>query len=120
IALIVFGPRKLPMMAKRAGEFLRELKSVSNDFRSTWEKEVNFEETSSRQPIENDTQNYIGNGESFGKEISKADASEIIGNQMLPQIKEISSEDFEKLIKSQKEIRTQPIDKITSEKSEWF
>ncbi len=42
---------------------------------------------------------------------------------MLPQIKEVSSEDFEKLVKSQKEINPQPMDKMdkaTSEKSEWF
>ncbi len=124
IALIVFGPRKLPLMAKKAGEFLRELKSVSNDFKSTWEKEVNFEETVSREPIENDSQNYIGDGESFGREISKVNKNGTKEeNQMLPKIKEISSEDFEKLIKSQKEINPEPIDKtdkVISEKSEWF
>ncbi len=123
IALIVFGPRKLPMMAKKAGEFLRELKSVSSDFRSTWEKEVNFDETSSRQPIENNSQNYINNGENFSNEISKAGGNGTNEHQMLPQIKEVSSEDFEKLVKSQKEINPQPMDKMdkaTSEKSEWF
>jgi sec-independent protein translocase protein TatB len=123
IALIVFGPRKLPLMAKKAGEFMRELKSVSSEFKSTWEKEVNFEETSSRKPLENNSENYIGEGESFGKEISKVETNGTSEHQMLPQIKEVSSEDFEKLIKSQKEINPEPIDKIISEKSEkseWF
>jgi Tat protein translocase TatB subunit len=123
IALIVFGPRKLPLMAKKAGEFMRELKSVSSEFKSTWEKEVNFEETSSRKPLENNSENFTGEGESFGKEISKVKTNGTSKHQMLPQIKEVSSEDFEKLIKSQKEINPEPIDKIISEKSEkseWF
>lgn len=120
IALIVFGPRKLPLMAKKAGEFMRELKSVSSEFKSTWEKEVNFEETSSRKPLENNSENFTGEGESFGKEISKVKTNGTSEHQMLPQIKEVSSEDFEKLIKSQKEINPEPIDKVTSERSEWF
>lgn len=120
IALIVFGPRKLPLMAKKAGEFMRELKSVSSEFKSTWEKEVNFEETSSRKPLENNSENFIGKGESFGKEISKVETNGTSEHQMLPQIKEVSSEDFEKLLKSQKEINLEPIDKVTSERSEWF
>lgn len=120
IALIVFGPRKLPLMAKKAGEFMRELKSVSSEFKSTWEKEVNFEETSSQKPLENNSENFIGEGESFGKEISKVETNGTSEHQMLPQIKEVSSEDFEKLIKSQKEINPEPIDKVTSERSEWF
>jgi Tat protein translocase TatB subunit len=40
IALIVFGPRKLPQMARTVGKAMAEFRRASNEFRSTWEKEA--------------------------------------------------------------------------------
>ena len=48
IALIVFGPRKLPQLGKSLGKSLAEFKRASNDLRSTLEDEIRVEET--RQP----------------------------------------------------------------------
>ncbi len=42
VALIVFGPRKIPELARKAGKILAEFKKVSSDFRATWEDEVNL------------------------------------------------------------------------------
>lgn len=44
IALIVLGPRKLPQMAKTVAKTMGEFKSATNEFKSTWEKEVAFED----------------------------------------------------------------------------
>lgn len=44
VALIVFGPRKIPEMARKAGKIMAEFKKVSNDFRTTWEQEVDLTE----------------------------------------------------------------------------
>ena len=44
IALIIFGPRKLPELAKKAGKIMSEFRGTANEFKQTWEKEVNFEE----------------------------------------------------------------------------
>ncbi len=44
VALIVFGPRKIPEMARKAGKIMAEFKKVSSDFRATWEQEVNLTE----------------------------------------------------------------------------
>lgn len=44
VALIILGPRRLPEMAKKAGKIMADFRSTTNEFRSTWEREVNFEE----------------------------------------------------------------------------
>lgn len=46
IALIVFGPRKLPQMAKTLGKMMAEFRGATNEFKTTWQKEVSFEEES--------------------------------------------------------------------------
>jgi Tat protein translocase TatB subunit len=44
IALIVFGPAKLPEMARTLGKFSRNLKKMSSDFTATVTKEIGLEE----------------------------------------------------------------------------
>ena len=44
IALIFLGPRKLPQLAKTVGKTLADFRNTTNEFKSTWEREVNFEE----------------------------------------------------------------------------
>jgi TatA/E family protein of Tat protein translocase len=43
IALIVFGPRKLPDIGKTLGKGLAEFKKASNDLKRTWEDEVRLD-----------------------------------------------------------------------------
>lgn len=43
VALIVFGPRKLPEIGKSLGKMMAEFRKASNDFRSTIESEVEAE-----------------------------------------------------------------------------
>lgn len=44
VALIFLGPRRLPEIARKAGKIMADLRSTASDFKSTWEKEVDFEE----------------------------------------------------------------------------
>jgi sec-independent protein translocase protein TatA len=43
IALIVFGPRKLPELGKSLGKGLAEFKRASNELKQTWEDEVRLD-----------------------------------------------------------------------------
>jgi sec-independent protein translocase protein TatA len=54
IALIVFGPRKLPQLGKSLGKSIAEFKRASNELRSTLEEEIRVEETRREimEPIE--------------------------------------------------------------------
>ncbi len=50
IALIVFGPRKLPELGRTLGKSLGEFKRASNDLRNTLEEEIHVEEQTRRTP----------------------------------------------------------------------
>ena len=44
IALIIFGPRKLPELGKSLGKSIAEFKRASNELKSTLEEEIRMEE----------------------------------------------------------------------------
>ena len=44
IALIIFGPRKLPELGKSLGRSINEFKKASNDLQNTLEQEIKIEE----------------------------------------------------------------------------
>ena len=44
IALIIFGPRKLPELGRSLGKSIGEFKKASNELRSTLEEEIQIEE----------------------------------------------------------------------------
>jgi Tat protein translocase TatB subunit len=50
IALIVFGPRKLPEIGKSVGRMMAEFRKASNDFRRTLEEEVEAERMRPAEP----------------------------------------------------------------------
>jgi sec-independent protein translocase protein TatB len=41
LALVIFGPKKLPEIARQAGRLLNEVKRASNEFKAQIEQEVN-------------------------------------------------------------------------------
>ena len=43
VALIIFGPRKLPEIGRTVGKSLAEFKRASEDFKRTWEREVELD-----------------------------------------------------------------------------
>ena len=51
VALIVFGPRKLPEIGKTAGKMLAEFRKASNEFRRTIEDEVEAERRRDTTPV---------------------------------------------------------------------
>ncbi len=48
IALIIFGPRKLPELGRSLGKSLAEFKRASNELKSTLEEEIRMEEQRSK------------------------------------------------------------------------
>ena len=90
IALIVFGPRKLPEIAKKIGKTMNEFKRAGQEFRSTWEREVTLEE-----------EEKIFFKDPFGEnpvvaEIKYSETTTITENKILPpEIKEVSRADFQ-------------------------
>jgi sec-independent protein translocase protein TatB len=47
MALVFFGPRKLPQISRSLGKNLADFRRASEDFKRTWDREVNLEDTGS-------------------------------------------------------------------------
>jgi len=52
IALIIFGPRKLPELGRSLGRSLSEFKRASNELRQTLDEEIRVEEKKATAPSE--------------------------------------------------------------------
>lgn len=81
VALIFLGPRKMPQMARKIGKIMAEFRGTANEFKATWEREVNFEEEAKLlnvAAIENETvaRNETGSSPA-APEVKEADASAI-------------------------------------------
>jgi TatA/E family protein of Tat protein translocase len=50
IALIIFGPRKLPELGRTLGKSLSEFRRASNDLRNTLEEEIRLDEQKTTAP----------------------------------------------------------------------
>ena len=50
LALIIFGPRKLPELGRSLGKSLGEFKRASNELRNTLDEEIRIEEERSQRP----------------------------------------------------------------------
>jgi Tat protein translocase TatB subunit len=44
MALVFFGPRKLPQISRSLGKNLADFRRASEDFKRTWDREVNLED----------------------------------------------------------------------------
>jgi len=44
MALVFFGPRKLPQLSRQLGKSMAEFRRASEDFKRTWDREVSLEE----------------------------------------------------------------------------
>ena len=55
IALVVFGPRRLPELGRSLGKAIAEFKRATNDLQNTLEQEIRADEQRSRQAIDSST-----------------------------------------------------------------
>ena len=91
IALIVFGPRKIPQLAKTVGKTMADFRKVTHEIKSTWEKEV--EEDSKL------LKTFASDPEVDAPVLNPV--QETTPNLLAPQVKELSAEDVAKLFPNQ-------------------
>jgi len=53
VALIFLGPRRMPEMARKLGKIMSEFRGTANEFKETWQREVDFEEEAKAFDIKN-------------------------------------------------------------------
>jgi Tat protein translocase TatB subunit len=117
IALIVFGPRKLPELARTIGRTMADFRKVTGEFRQTWEKEVAEDKemlrTLAEDPLKEETIETVTKVEDKAKLLA-------------PAVKELTSEEIAKMFPN-KEIKaeevvaeeTQP-ETVTLSKRDWL
>lgn len=57
VALIIFGPRKLPTIGRTIGKYTAEFKRASREFRDTFEREVQMAELEEKQTVASTAKN---------------------------------------------------------------
>lgn len=125
VALIVFGPRKLPEMMKMFGKAMAEFRKSTNEFKNSWEREVSIEnlekqDEQKKNLLENQDENTIGRN-SYPLE------NEIV----VPEVKEISQDDFnqavstkenkeKELIETENVVETSALGNKINAKQDWL
>lgn len=103
IALIFFGPRKLPQLARSMGKGLAEFRKASDDFKRTWEREVALESAKAddNSLIEADEQPVYEGPQGFDEPVIETPNSELVvaresqvqnSSEIAPEEIEISAE----------------------------
>jgi sec-independent protein translocase protein TatB len=94
IALIFLGPRKLPEIARKIGKIMAEFRSTTQEFKSTWEREVNLEAEAKAFDLDLIEEERA---DRQAGELSSA-TSEVENSIGAPQVKEIDPNSFEQFV----------------------
>jgi sec-independent protein translocase protein TatA len=80
IALIFFGPRKLPQLARSMGKGLAEFRKASDDFKRTWEREVALETANNEDHslLEAEQQSTLETSQPFDEPVIETPNSELV------------------------------------------
>ncbi|MGC2236307.1 MAG: twin-arginine translocase TatA/TatE family subunit [Pyrinomonadaceae bacterium] len=92
VALIFFGPRKLPDFARSLGKIMNEFRRSSNEFKQTWEREVASEVNQLKEET-----SFTSVSQNSGKVEESIEKNSIAAKKTMisPEIKELSEEDFQ-------------------------
>jgi TatA/E family protein of Tat protein translocase len=116
IALIVFGPRKLPELARMLGKAMNEFRRTTDDFKQTWAREVDFE-------IEGNSDkgklNSISENPPLIENSIQKSTIGVRNEIVAPEIREIKQTDFEENF-AEKEINTKEPESKQTNKRDWL
>jgi Tat protein translocase TatB subunit len=119
IALIIFGPRKLPEMIRMIGKTMAEFRRSTDEFKRTWQKEVDFEDSDYKSS--GNSELLLGKHSRIENSIGRV--SNLEDNKIIaPEIKEVNGSDFPPNIP---EIKSPSIDEAkmeinTADKRNWL
>lgn len=107
VALVLLGPRRLPEMARKAGKLMAEFRGTANEFKETWQREVNFEEEAKALNLKDDI-----DAQPIKRVETTPATATAVTSPAAPMIKEVDPETLERLKPAEK-----PTDKTTEQKT---
>lgn len=113
VALIFLGPRRLPEIARKLGKIMAEFRTTTNEFRATWEREVDFEEEAKALRLG-----------AIEEEAERPIARENLGSETaaLPEVRPIDPSEFEAARPGEPDGTTDPPENLRdteSDKRNW-
>lgn len=110
VALIFLGPRRLPEIAKKMGKIMADFRNTTNEFKQTWEREVNFEEEAKalREIADDTAPRVTPPGDAYTEGISA------------PEIKQIDASNFEAIPLSEDKPETEAEQKADDPQPDTF
>jgi TatA/E family protein of Tat protein translocase len=88
MALVFFGPRKLPQLSRTLGKNVAEFRRASEEFKRTWEREVTLEESNitgiAANPATQPDENSISNQENFNRTLQPPTIEPVAADQIIP------------------------------------
>jgi len=93
-ALIFLGPRRLPEFARKAGKMMADFRATTNEFKETWEREVNFEEETKALRIQ-DIENEV---------VERQKTNEHLLSPAEPEIREVAADEIPAAIQEQEAV----------------
>jgi sec-independent protein translocase protein TatB len=116
VALIVFGPRKLPELARMLGKAMNEFRRTTDDFKQTWAREVDFETEGS---IGKEKSNSITETPPLIENPIQKNTIGVKKEIVAPEIKEVNQADFQEKF-TQKEINIKEEENNQIGKRDWL
>lgn len=86
VALMLLGPRRMPEMAKKLAKIMAEFRGTANEFKETWQKEIDLEQEAKALDI-----NSLDDEPIARKQPSKAKNAELSA----PDVKQLDPAEFE-------------------------
>ena len=83
MALVFFGPRKLPQISRSLGKNLAEFRRASEDFKRTWDREVNLEDGASATGPALSDQSSILNPDTTRRELQAPSIASVPPDQVI-------------------------------------
>ena len=127
MALVFFGPRKLPQLSRSLGKNLAEFRKASEDFKRTWEKEVNLEESYDAEVVTNHAslteKNSIVENEKAALPLQSPTVEAVTPGQVVaraPAIHDVSSYDHDVLASERPDLDGVPEEAKPSPKHDWL
>lgn len=122
VALIVFGPRKLPELARTLAKTMAEFRRSTDDFKKTWQQEIDLEGVKNSVMLsdlqtENTTENSISRSSA-----SASPPDDEMYKTSLPEIREVDKAVFDKNLESEKTELTKQAEAVDKsvDKRDWL